>query len=191
MVRTIDALLKTNYRGEYSPEEMYKKMDVVTNGHDAFLVLIDNRGHDLRNTEYFMALSKGDKGDPGINGKSAYDLAVEYEGFNGTVKDFLNSLKGDKGDKGDPGQLNGLVNDIAIDKYPDANMLTAKSIYAISGTQKNLPKDNVMSSFMMVLASADGETVTQLWFDPVNVELYVRAKTADTWSDWRWVTLWN
>ncbi len=181
MVRTIDALLKTNYRGEYSPEEMYKKMDVVTNGHDAFLVLIDNRGHNLRNTEYFMALSKGDKGDPGTNGKSAYDLAVEYEGFNGTVKDFLNSLKGDKGDKGDPGQLNGLVNDIAIDKYPDANMLTAK----------NLPKDNVMSSFMMVLASTDGKTVTQLWFDPVNVELYVRAKTADTWSDWRWVTLWN
>ena len=70
-------------------------------------------------------------------------------------------------------------------------MLTAKNIYAISGIQKNLPKDNVMSSFMMVLASADGETVTQLWFDPVNVELYVRAKTADTWSDWRWVTLWN
>ena len=79
-MRTIDALLKTNYRGEYSPEEMYKKMDVVTNGHDAFLVLIDNRGHNLRNTEYFMALSKGDKGDPGTNGKSAYDLAVEYEG---------------------------------------------------------------------------------------------------------------
>ena len=166
-------------------------MDVVTNGHDAFLVLIDNKGHDLRNTEYFMALSKGEKGDPGTNGKSAYDLAVEYEGFNGTVKDFLNSLRGEKGEKGDPGQLNGLVNDLSVASYPDADAVISKNIYALDGTQKNLPRSDVTKSFMLVLANSTGDTVTQLWFDPVNIELYIRAKSNGKWSDWRWITLWN
>lgn len=49
---------------------------------------------------------KGDKGDPG---KSAYEIAVE-EGFEGTVSEWVASLKGEpgnpgeKGDKGDPGE---------------------------------------------------------------------------------------
>lgn len=190
-MRNIEALLKTNYQGEYDPNKWYKRMDVVTDGNDNFLVLIDNKNHNLRNTEYFMALSKGEKGDSGTNGKSAYDLAVEYQGFNGTVLDFLKSLVGPQGPKGDPGQINGLVNDVAIAEYPDADALVSKNIYAINGKQKNLPRNDVESSFMLVLANNAGDTVTQLWFDPINVELYIRAKANDKWSDWRWITLWN
>lgn len=39
----------------------------------------------------------------GADGKSAYDIAVE-EGFEGTVQEWLESLKGPKGDTGSPGQ---------------------------------------------------------------------------------------
>lgn len=49
---------------------------------------------------------KGDKGDPGadgVDGKSAYELAVE-NGFNGSMSEWLASLKGAKGDKGDRGE---------------------------------------------------------------------------------------
>jgi len=38
----------------------------------------------------------------GSDGKSAYDIAVE-NGFEGTVEEWLESLKGPKGDKGDKG----------------------------------------------------------------------------------------
>ena len=43
------------------------------------------------------------KGDPGENGKSAYQIAVD-NGFEGSVDDWLASLKGDTGDRGPEGQ---------------------------------------------------------------------------------------
>ena len=42
---------------------------------------------------------KGEKGDAGEDGKSAYDLAVE-NGFTGTVQEWLESLKGEDGKDG-------------------------------------------------------------------------------------------
>ena len=42
------------------------------------------------------------EGTQGLDGKSAYELAVE-QGFEGTVIEYLESLKGEKGDKGDTG----------------------------------------------------------------------------------------
>lgn len=42
------------------------------------------------------------EGGQGLDGKSAYELAVE-NGFEGTVVEYLESLKGEKGDKGDTG----------------------------------------------------------------------------------------
>lgn len=67
---------------------------------------------------------KGDKGDPGepgadgkdgvdgapgadgkdgVDGKNAYEVALE-DGFEGTLTEWLLSLKGEKGEKGDPGE---------------------------------------------------------------------------------------
>ena len=51
-----------------------------------------------------FSLKRG--GGGGSAGKSAYELAVE-EGFEGSLEDWLESLKGEKGDpgdKGDPGE---------------------------------------------------------------------------------------
>lgn len=45
---------------------------------------------------------KPQDGTTGLDGKSAYDLAVE-QGFEGTVVEYLESLKGEKGAKGDTG----------------------------------------------------------------------------------------
>ena len=42
------------------------------------------------------------EGTQGLDGKSAYELAVE-QGFEGTVVEYLESLKGDKGDTGAKG----------------------------------------------------------------------------------------
>lgn len=46
---------------------------------------------------------KGKDGNDGNDGLSAYRIAVE-EGFEGTVDEWLESLKGDKGEKGEPGE---------------------------------------------------------------------------------------
>lgn len=45
----------------------------------------------------------GEKGDAGVNGKSAFDVAKE-NGFTGTEKEWLSSLKGPKGDVGEAGK---------------------------------------------------------------------------------------
>ncbi len=45
---------------------------------------------------------QGPEGKAGEDGKSAYDIAVA-NGFSGTEKEWLASLKGEKGDKGDKG----------------------------------------------------------------------------------------
>ena len=47
--------------------------------------------------------SGGGTGEPGKNGKSAFEIAVE-NGFVGTETEWLASLKGQQGDKGDPGE---------------------------------------------------------------------------------------
>lgn len=41
-------------------------------------------------------------GEPGADGKSAYEIAVEH-GFEGTEEEWLDSLKGEKGDTGEQG----------------------------------------------------------------------------------------
>lgn len=46
--------------------------------------------------------AEGPKGDPGSDGKSAYEIAVA-EGFQGTKEEWLASLKGDPGDDGKDG----------------------------------------------------------------------------------------
>ena len=45
----------------------------------------------------------GGNGEPGADGKSAYQIAVA-NGFVGTETAWLASLKGEKGDKGDTGE---------------------------------------------------------------------------------------
>ena len=42
------------------------------------------------------------KGKDGINGKSAYEIAVEG-GYKKSLKEWLESLKGAKGDRGEKG----------------------------------------------------------------------------------------
>ena len=57
-------------------------------------------------------------GQPGANGKSAYEIAVE-NGFVGDEKSWLASLKGQKGDKGDAGSGTGIGSGIHMYFYDD------------------------------------------------------------------------
>lgn len=55
--------------------------------------------------------AEGSKGDPGSDGKSAYEIAVA-EGFQGTKEEWLASLKGDPGDDGKDGVSAEIVQEI-------------------------------------------------------------------------------
>ena len=50
----------------------------------------------------------GENGKDGIDGKSAYEIAVD-NGFDGTVEEWLESLKGDKGDPGENFDVNNIT----------------------------------------------------------------------------------
>lgn len=53
-------------------------------------------------SEIIKDCNKGDKGETGQEGRSAYEIAVE-QGFVGSEQQWLRSLKGDKGDAGSAG----------------------------------------------------------------------------------------
>lgn len=59
---------------------------------------------------------KGDPGVDGADGKSAYEIAVE-NGYDGTVTEWLASLKGAKGDKGDRGVERQITVSNAVTSY--------------------------------------------------------------------------
>jgi len=54
-------------------------------------------GAEKNESDVTFAEAKGDKGDPGIQGKSAYEVWLEL-GNIGTEADFIASLRGPKGD---------------------------------------------------------------------------------------------
>lgn len=77
---------------------------------------------------------KGPQGNPGadgsngLDGKSAYELAV-INGFSGTEPEWLISLKGAKGDQGDPGEDGaGIAIAGSVQSYADLSSLTGLTV---------------------------------------------------------------
>ena len=90
---------------------------------------------------------KGDKGDTGASGKSAYELAVE-QGFQGTLTEWLESLKGQSGGSGSAGNgivsvektgTNGLVDTYTI-TFTDGSTTTFTITNGENGTTPNAPE---------------------------------------------------
>jgi len=66
---------------------------------DTYTILLDNGTSQSFTVTNGVKGDKGDQGDVGADGKSAYDIAVE-NGFYGSIQDWLLSLVGEKGDLG-------------------------------------------------------------------------------------------
>lgn len=72
-----------------------------------------------------------------IRGKSAYEVAVA-QGFDGTVDEWLASLKGEKGEKGDKGDT-GAVGGSNIEANPAEEATGTLSKVKIGGVVYSLP----------------------------------------------------
>lgn len=192
MVRTITEFkIDVNRRGAYDADTMYYPHDLVTSGGQMYLSVVASKGAALNNSQYWMAIAKGTPGDPGRDGLNAYQLAIQEQGFTGSISDWLRSLKGEKGDPGAPGKVDGLVNNVDYDKYTDVNELTSSgSVFYLSKSMTNLPTDKITTGFLVVFASSDGKTVTQIFINPLTNDVYVRSLADGNWSDWRWITQW-
>lgn len=81
--------------------------------------------NDYKTQSYEIALSKGFdgtlddwiellKGQPGKDGKSAYEIAVENAGFQGSIEQWIASLKGADGIDGQPGKDGRGISDLKI-----------------------------------------------------------------------------
>ena len=68
-----------------------------------------NNNPNIGTEEEWIASLKGEKGDPGQDGKSAYQLAQD-KGFEGTEEEWIASLKGAKGERGDKGETGASIN---------------------------------------------------------------------------------
>lgn len=145
---------------------------------------------------------KGEKGDAGADGKSAYEVAVA-NGYSGTQAQWLASLKGADGAPGKDGQTwqpyiaddkhwhIRLINNVdmpaivGVITQGDANDLTMDDSYRIDGTVANIPS----TSGLLTIRVNSGE-VWQTYIDSATADCYTRTRHNGTWSKWRWTTQW-
>lgn len=101
-------VLRTNQVG---PDEVAKVENV--SGNDSHLKLVF----------YIPEGKKGEDGKDGENGKSAYQLAVS-NGFEGTLQQWLDSLKGEPGQKGDSSDQFAIdtIKIIRVDQLTDVSL---------------------------------------------------------------------
>ena len=94
----------------------------------AYDVYVENGGT-LSKTEWLASL----KGTDGINGKSAFEIAKQYDAslLNKTESEWVQSLKGEKGDKGDKGDTGPGINILGY--YPSLSDLYNATNDTING----------------------------------------------------------
>ncbi|MFR0605881.1 GH25 family lysozyme [Limosilactobacillus mucosae] len=152
---------------------------------------------------------KGEKGDAGADGKSAYEVAVA-NGYTGTQAQWLASLKGADGVPGKDGS-NGkdgqtwqpyiaddkhwhirLINNVdmpaivGVITQGDANDLTMDDSYRIDGTVANIP-----STSGLLTIRANSNEVWQTYIDSATADCYTRTRHNGTWTAWRLTTQWS
>ena len=152
---------------------------------------------------------KGEKGDAGANGKSAYEVAVA-NGYTGTQAQWLASLKGADGAPGKDGS-NGkdgqtwqpyiaddkhwhirLINNVdmpaivGVITQGNANDLTMDDSYRIDGTVTNIP-----STSGLLTIRANSNEVWQTYIDSATADCYTRTRHNGTWTAWRLTTQWS
>lgn len=151
---------------------------------------------------------KGEQGDAGADGKSAYEVAVA-NGYSGTQVQWLASLKGADGAPGKDGS-NGkdgqtwqpyiaddgywhikMINDTATQSIVgvvtsgDADILTVNDSYRVNGTISNVP-----TAEGLLTVRTSGTEVWQTYIDSATADCYTRTRHNGTWSKWRWTTQW-
>lgn len=145
---------------------------------------------------------KGEKGDAGADGKSAYEVAVA-NGYTGTQAQWLASLKGADGVPGKDGQTwqpyiadDGywhikMISDTATQSIVgvltsgDADILTVNDSYRVDGTISNVP-----TAEGLLTVRTSGTEVWQTYIDSATADCYTRTRHNGTWSKWRWTTQW-
>ena len=146
---------------------------------------------------------KGEKGDAGADGKSAYEVAVA-NGYTGTQAQWLASLKGADGANGKDGQTwqpyiaddkrwhIRLINNVdmpaivGVITQGNANDLTMDDSYRIDGTVANIPS----TSGLLTIRANSGE-VWQTYIDSATADCYTRTRHNGTWTAWRLTTQWS
>lgn len=89
-----------NFRGSLDSES-----HLPSNAKGGDMYIVDYKFYiwsDASKTWATTPILKGKDGDPGVNGKSAYELAVD-KGFHGDITQWVASLTGPKGEQGNPG----------------------------------------------------------------------------------------
>ena len=152
---------------------------------------------------------KGEKGDAGTNGKSAYEVAVA-NGYSGTQAQWLASLKGADGAPGKDGSAGKdgqtwqpyiaddkhwhirLINSVdmpaivGVITQGNANDLTMDDSYRIDGTVANIP-----STSGLLTIRANNNEVWQTYIDSATADCYTRTRHNGTWTAWRLTTQWS
>lgn len=121
-------------------------------------------------------------GQPGADGKSAYEIAVEH-GFVGTEEEWLESLQGEPGSGGEPSPDEAEI--VATENLPALSFVTAGGQVANSsntshfGRVVGITMEAILSGFVATLF-VEGEVTDLSWSWTANQKLFLNGTTLST-----------
>lgn len=156
----------------------HEVLDVVTNGQGVFVCVRANNEDEIKHTQYWMALAKGDPGPAGSK------LDISDDGY--WIKDGVKTNHKAQGPQGSAATTQ------AITSGQDLNSLTTNGPYYADhvATTHSPFNDSSRLSYMLTV-SAYRQSVVQEAFDLSTASKWVRTNNGSQWTAWRELTQWN
>ncbi|WP_349535408.1 glycoside hydrolase family 66 protein [Leuconostoc citreum] len=159
------------------------KRQIMPQTHVSAILGLDKQiSEQVGGNTFNLTLPAGDPGKDGADGKSAYQLAVQ-SGFQGSLSDWLNSLKGKPGEAGGEDSS---VKQISAGQYKNIGDVPNGTYYlAIGGN--DLPSDMPVNSvgYGILVSQIASEYNGRQEYTDLDNKTTTRIKASGVWQPWR------
>ncbi|MGR8829693.1 glycoside hydrolase family 66 protein [Leuconostoc citreum] len=159
------------------------KRQIMPQTHVSAILGLDKQiSEQVGGNTFNLTLPAGDPGKDGADGKSAYQLAVQ-SGFQGSLSDWLNSLKGKPGEAGGEDSS---VKQISAGQYKNIGDVPNGTYYLAMGGN-DLPSDMPVNSvgYGILVSQIASEYNGRQEYTDLDNKTTTRIKASGVWQPWR------
>lgn len=159
------------------------KRQIMPQTHVSAILGLDKQiSEQVGGNTFNLTLPAGDPGKDGSDGKSAYQLAVQ-NGFQGSLSDWLNSLKGQPGEAG---SADSSVKQISAGQYKNIGDVPNGTYYLAMGGN-DLPSDMPVNSvgYGILVSQIASEYNGRQEYTDLDNKTTTRIKASGVWQPWR------
>ncbi|MGR8860848.1 glycoside hydrolase family 66 protein [Leuconostoc citreum] len=159
------------------------KRQIMPQTHVSAILGLDKQiSEQVGGNTFNLTLPAGDPGKDGADGKSAYQLAVQ-SGFQGSLSDWLNSLKGKPGEAGG---ADSSVKQISAGQYKNIGDVPNGTYYLAMGGN-DLPSDMPVNSvgYGILVSQIASEYNGRQEYTDLDNKTTTRIKASGVWQPWR------